>query len=203
MQQILSGILGGAGFAFFYLILHSSLIVAGFAAIGAYTAGVLIFSRKKQQPAIEISEMGGLDKEGLARVIKEGRAKVDRLHELAEATTGPESRKKVELIAGLAKKIIDDLNEQPGDIKRARQFLNYYLDTTIRILERYTDISGKNIQSAEVAASLQKVESMLDGIRAVFEKQLAGLMQDDILDLDTELTLLQNTLKMEGMTNEK
>jgi len=44
---------------------------------------------------------------------------------------------------------------------------------------------------------------MLDSIHAVFEKQLAGLMQDDILDLDTELTLLQNTLKMEGMTNEK
>jgi 5-bromo-4-chloroindolyl phosphate hydrolysis protein len=203
MEQILSGILGGVGFMAFYLALHASLPVAGIAAAGAYGAGILIFSKRKKRAELDISETGGLDKEGVDQVIKEGRQKVDRLKSLAQATTAPESRKKVEGLAILAQKIIDDLKEQPGDIKRARQFLNYYLDTTIRILERYTEISGKNVQSAEAAASLQKVESMLDSIHAVFEKQLAGLMQDDILDLDTELTLLQNTLKMEGMTNEK
>jgi 5-bromo-4-chloroindolyl phosphate hydrolysis protein len=187
----------------FYLALHASLPVAGIAAAGAYGAGIMIFSTKKKPAALDISETSGLDKDGVDRVIREGQEKVDRLHKLAGATTGAESRKKVEGLAILAQKIIDDLKEQPGDIKRARQFLNYYLDTTIRILERFTEISGKNVQSAEVAASLEKVESMLDSIHAVFEKQLAGLMQDDILDLDTELTLLQNTLKMEGMTNEK
>lgn len=203
MQQILSGILGGVGFAFFFLALHSSMLLACIAAIAAYGAGFLIFSTNKKRPPIEISETSGLDQAGIDRVIKEGQAKVDRLHELAKATAGAESKEKVERLAGIAREIIDDLKEQPGDIKRARQFLNYYLDTTIRILERYTDISNKNVKSSEAAASLRKVESMLDGVQAVFEKQLAGLMQDDILDLDTELTLLQNTLKMEGLANEK
>jgi len=122
----------------FYLALHASLPVAGIAAAGAYGAGIMIFSTKKKPAALDIRKRAGLIKTASTGSLEKARKKVDRLHKLAGATTGAESRKKVEGLAILAQKIIDDLKEQPGDIKRARQFLNYYLDTTIRILERFT-----------------------------------------------------------------
>jgi len=157
----------------------------------------MIFSTKKKPAALDISETSGLDKDGVDRVIREGQEKVDRLHKLAGATTGPKAGKKVEGLAILAQKIIDDLKEQPGDIKRARQFLNYYLDNHHQDSRAFhRNQRQKTCSRPRWPLPWKKVESMLDSIHAVFEKaSFAGLMQDDILDLDTELTLLQNTLK--------
>ena len=35
-------------------------------------------------------------------------------------------------------------------------------------------------------------------IRQTFDRQLANLLEDNLLDINTELTVLKNTMKMEG-----
>jgi hypothetical protein len=39
---------------------------------------------------------------------------------------------------------------------------------------------------------------MIEQIGIAFEKQLNKLLENDVMDLDVEITLLENMLKMEG-----
>ena len=47
--------------------------------------------------------------------------------------------------------------------------------------------------------SLAKAERMLDDIQRAFEKQLSALLWDDVLDLDTELSVLEENIELENL----
>jgi 5-bromo-4-chloroindolyl phosphate hydrolysis protein len=79
-----------------------------------------------------------------------------------------------------------------------KQFTNYYLDATKKIVEQYADLSLRPNPSAEVTKTLGKIEGMLASIRHTFDRQLGTLMEDRLLDLNAELAVLKNTMKMEG-----
>ena len=125
--------------------------------------------------------------------------KVKVLKDLEAKITNKVVTQKIEGIIEVVEKIFDDLKKDPKDVKTARQFLIYYLDATINILERYHSICSTNISSIEIKKSLDNVESLLDTIKDGFEKQLIKLLNDDILDLDTEIKLLDQTMKSEGL----
>ena len=73
------------------------------------------------------------------------------------------------------------------------------MDSTLKIVDKYIDLSARGIKSADLVQSLAKVEELLDTIYHAFEKQLEILVKDDVMDLDTELKLLESTIKMEGL----
>ncbi|HTY01638.1 MAG TPA: 5-bromo-4-chloroindolyl phosphate hydrolysis family protein [Bacteroidota bacterium] len=199
MKEILSGGLGGVVFGILYLGLSIPLPFALGGAVAGYVAGRLLVSKAKQQ--------GGIDTEGdrqaYSQMIAEGEEKVKTLTSLAASVKKPEIRDKCMHLAQVASKVINDVKESPKDAKRVRQFLNYYLNATCTILERYTELSSRNLNSSEVQAGLAKVEALLDSIQHVFEQQLVAVAQDEILDLDTEIKLLQQTLQLDNLTSAK
>ena len=94
--------------------------------------------------------------------------------------------------------IFDYLGKNPGDIPKARQFINYYLDATEKIVKQYVELSGRKDKTKEIEDSLKRVEAMLDSIKETYSKQLHNLLEDDLLDLNTEITVLEKTMKFEG-----
>mgnify|MGYP000617635421 CR=1 FL=1 len=56
-------------------------------------------------------------------------------------------------------------------------------------------VSGENIN-----ATLHKVEGMMKTIVAAFEKQLDALFGSEALDISTDITVLENMMAREGLT---
>ena len=196
MKDIVAGGVGGVMFGVLYLAFGIPLPFAAAGAVAGYVAGRFIASRSRAQGT---GMDFGNDADAAAQMIAEGEKQVKNLKSIADSIQKPEIREKAQGLASLAKRIVDGLQESPKDAKRVRQFLNYYLGTTCTILQRYAELTSRNITSNEVSAALAKVEGMLDSIQHVFEQQLAAAAQDDVLDLDTELGLLEQTLKMESL----
>jgi hypothetical protein len=200
MKDILPGGLGGLIFGVLYLALNVPLAFALGGAVGGYVAGRFFVSRSR-------GDDGGIifaeDAEAAASVISGGEKQVKVLKELADTVVKPEVRAKCQGLAALAEKIMTNLKENPKDVKRARQFLNYYLNATCTILQRYTELASRNIKSPEVGQTLTKVEGILDSIQHAFEQQLVAAAQDEILDLDTEMKLLEQTLQLENLNSAK
>jgi len=94
--------------------------------------------------------------------------------------------------------IFDYIKKNPGKVNKVRQFTSYYLDATKKIIEQYVELSGRRDRTPEIEQALQKVEGMLDLIKHTFDRQMANLLEDNLLDINTELTVLKNTMKMEG-----
>lgn len=164
--------------------------------IAGIAAGLLIF--KPQKKPDERMAYSGITPEMVNEALREGKAMVANLRSIGSRVANPLVQFKVKQIADVADKILDDIRSDPGDLKAARPFLNYYLDSTVKILERYAELSDKKVLDKDVAQALKRVEGLLDSIRLSFHKQLAKLQENDMLDLDTEMAVLERTIRLDS-----
>ncbi len=133
-----------------------------------------------------------------ADVIRDG---MEKLRQISNTTRMIQSNEVAAKIRGICKvgvDIFDYIKKNPGKINKVRQFNNYYLDATKKIIGQYVELSGRPDRTPEIEQAIQKVEGMLDLIRQTFDRQMANLLEDNLLDINTELTVLKNTMKMEG-----
>ncbi len=132
------------------------------------------------------------------KAVKEGLEKLRNLRNKTRMITSNEVATKVQDICKTGADIFDYLGKNPGDISKARQFINYYLDATEKIVNQYVELSARKDKTPEIEDSLKKVESILDSIKDTYSKQLQNLLENDLLDLNTEITVLEKTMKYEG-----
>lgn len=100
------------------------------------------------------------------------------------------------------RKIIAQVVASPEKLPQIRKFMNYYLPTTLKLLNAYdrmdsTGVSGDNIDSTK-----GKIEEMLDTIVVAFDKQLDSLFADEALDISTDITVMEQLLAREGLGGE-
>jgi 5-bromo-4-chloroindolyl phosphate hydrolysis protein len=198
---IAAGIAGGTVFLVFLFILNLGIPLAALAGLAALAAGYFLFRPSRKTEIV----VGTLDvsNEMLDQVLKEGRQKLDQLKKLTAKITVDSARDKAQHICELTGKILDDITQDPKDIKPERQFLNYYLDATLKILKRYVDLSRNKVTSGSFQDVLSRVENTLGTLVEAYEKQLSRLMEDDVMDLETEIAVLDNMMKMENLGTKK
>ena len=99
----------------------------------------------------------------------------------------------------VTRKIIDHVVEQPKKLSQIRKFMNYYLPTTLKILNAYDRMSAAGISGTNIDTTKDKVEDMLETIVRAFDKQLDALFGDEALDISTDITVLEQMLAREGI----
>lgn len=130
--------------------------------------------------------------------VRQGIEKLRNIRNLTLKITSNDVAKQIQDICKTGAEIFEYIRKNPDDLKKARQFINYYLDTTEKIVNRYVQLSSAKEKSADVGTSLKKVEETLASINETYQKQLNNLLEDDVLDLNTEIKVLETTMKMGG-----
>lgn len=199
-RQIVACGIGCGVFILSYIVSNLPVIISIGAAIGGYTAGLLLVKIKKEK--ILSVEMNNTDRANVVQILKDATIKVSTIRILQQKVTKVTVKTALDKVTVIANGIVEDIRNDPSDAKRARQFLNYYLDAVIRIMTRYTDLIERNIRSIEALEATDKVEKLLLTLEGAFQKQRAALASNDVLDLDTEISLLDKTLGMEGLKDE-
>lgn len=95
--------------------------------------------------------------------------------------------------------IIDYIRENPAKIMSAKKFLSYYLDTAAKICRKYMEFNKTISTSDEAAEMYEHTDKGLALLVEGFEKQFAKLMEDDLLDIETDIAVLENTIKWDGL----
>ena len=98
-------------------------------------------------------------------------------------------------IAALARQILKMLEEDPRDLRRARKFLNVYLDGAKQVVEGYAKTHGR-VSAPELEDNFRRV---LVTIEEVFTEQQQKLLETDVTDLDVQIEVLTTQLKREGV----
>jgi len=191
------GIGGVAAFLVALLILRMGFVYAAGLGVAVWVGLSLVLS--EGQSVGQVPKSTGISAEQVSRIIRDGERKVASMRRQARRIDDRSVRDKVRSIAEVAERIFADLREDPKDVRAARRFLEYYLDATLLVVERYVDLSSKGSQSADVQQVLGKFGDLLDTIQSTFEKQLDRLLRDDVLDLDTDITVLKQMMEMEGL----
>lgn len=98
-------------------------------------------------------------------------------------------------IVALARRILNMLEEDPRDLRRARKFLNVYLDGAKQVTEGYAKTHTRAV-SPELEDNFRRV---LATIEEVFQEQQQKLLETDVTDLDVQIEVLTTQLKREGV----
>jgi len=198
LAGIIAGIAAGAVLLGLYFLLQFSLIITVALALASYFGIYLIlFAIRPKDRFINLGD--GINAEMLQTVLRESEEKIGELQKMEKQIKDEQIRSKIDHIIGTVQKIYENIRKDPEKMKIAKQFLSYYFDTCISIVKKYTQLSSQEVQSNEISKALQKAEIMLSSIDVAFEKQLAKLLSNDVMDLDVEIETLEKTFKAEDL----
>ena len=94
----------------------------------------------------------------------------------------------------LARSVVDLLEEDPRDLRRARRFLNVYLSGAQQVTERWAQAPPRSAPPEFE----ERFRNVLGTIETVFEDQRRHLLEDEVLDLDVQIEVLSRQLGREG-----
>jgi 5-bromo-4-chloroindolyl phosphate hydrolysis protein len=193
LSNLYSALIGGGVFVITYFLLKVGFIVSLVFTVAGYAAAIfLVFPSKKEEKAAELEDT-------LRVVLKEGEEKLKLMRSLAYQVKNDFMRLKISEMYDIGHQIFETVKKKPKDVRSVQQFSSYYLDTTIKIIRKYLELSKHTSYSTEVQSAVQKVESTLNNAQLAFKKQLENLVREDVLDLDTEMSILEETLELEGL----
>lgn len=100
-----------------------------------------------------------------------------------------------------AREIFRTVAEQPAKAPQIRRFMDYYLPTTLKMLSGYSKMNERNVTGQQAQETRRQIESAAAVVEKAFKKQLNNLYQDDILDISTDVEVLETLLKADGLTD--
>ncbi len=195
--NILAGIIGGTFFLLFIYVVEGNMVLRLSISLGigilAYVGTILLFANRKT--ISEYKGYVGISKEFVLQTLRDGRMLISDIVLLHKRLP---NLKQVVGIVDKANKIFDHFERNPKNLKMSKPFIFNMLNTTITILEKYYNIYSQGLNTPELKDIMDKAEVALDKIQSGFERQLVKILQDStVLDLDTELSILEDTMSME------
>ena len=194
-NYIYSAILGGAFFAVPYVALGIELLPSVAISAAAYGAGTLIF---KDRNKLDLS----LDKKNLYDILKEAKEETLQISNISKQIEDKGVVENIEQICDISNKIIDTLSKNPNKLGQARNFLNYYLPVTIKILTRYDEIENQRLNTTESKEFMESVKKMTEKIKNAFNEQLNNMYQTEMIDTDAEIKVFESMLKSDGFLDD-
>ena len=137
----------------------------------------------------------------VAALIKERDRAVSEMRRLNDNIPDPRLSQQIDHLEEVTGKIVDQVVSQPKKLPQIRRFMDYYLPTTLKLLNAYDRMSGTGVSGENIDTTLAKVEGMMRTIVAAFEKQLDSLYGAEALDISTDITVLENMIAREGLVD--
>lgn len=117
-----------------------------------------------------------------------------------DAIEDEEMSRKIDRIEEITRKIFSYQKKKPEKAGQLRTFLNYYLPTTLKILNAYAQMEEQGVEGANITAAKERIEGMMDKVVEGFEKQLDRLFENEAMDITTDVQVLEQMLEKDGLS---
>ena len=131
--------------------------------------------------------------------MKERDRAVSEMHRLNDSIEDPSISAQIDHLESATKKIIAYVVDHPEKLPQIRRFLNYYLPTTLKLLNAYDRMDAVGVSGANIDGTMGKIETIMDTIVTAFDRQLDALFGDEALDISTDITVMEQMLAREGI----
>lgn len=173
-----------------------SLVVSLGTGIGALAGCLLCYGIDPQYSRPKGSGTYGLTAEQVIEALEEAEVKITNIEIASRGIREVELKERLNRIIAKARDILDIVEDDPRDLRRARKFMKVYLEGTEKVTQGYVKMHP-NSQDAKLDDNFRNV---LKTIEDVFDEQHDKLLENDMLDLDIQIEVLQAQLKHEGVT---
>ena len=132
-------------------------------------------------------------------IVKEGRVALKEMGRLYNSIPKPEIRSRINQLMAVSDQIIRDAIDDPADVPQIRKFLDFYLPTTIRLLNAYDRMSAQEYAGENITGSMERIEEMLDTTIEAYKKQLDALFANQAANIQIDIDTMNTMLAREGL----
>lgn len=195
IRQMVLGLAGGLAAFGLGLILKMPLVLVLVLAPATYMGVYMATKPQLKIGSVKLAEDNG---EEMKQLMQDAFEDLEVLDKGAKSLQDPQIK---QLSAGLYRSgvaIFEHLQENPDKIPLARRFINYYLETASGLVSKYDKISRSKVKGDSISKARTHVVQGLEVLTDAFDKQFEHLMQGEIMDITTDVKVLQQTYKTEA-----
>ena len=126
-----------------------------------------------------------------------------RIRRANDAIADEELSAKIDRLEEITARIFRAVEEDPKKQGRIDTFLNYYLPTTQKLLDSYAEFEAAGVEGENLRQAKARIESTMDLIIKGFEHQLDELYKADVLDVDSDIRVMETMLERDTASVEK
>jgi len=134
-------------------------------------------------------------------IIQKGEDFIKEIHGNKVAISEYDLTIKLSHLESILKKIFKRVEKHPEVVPQMRKMMDYYLPTTIKLLQAYVQLDKQAIQGVNILSAKTEIEGSIDTLTLAYEKLLDDLFEDIMLDVSTDISVLNTMLAQDGLTN--
>ena len=136
------------------------------------------------------------------KIVQAGDEYVRKIKAANDAIPGEVISAKISRMELLVDRIFDRVEQNPDSVNDMRRMMDYYLPTTMKLLEAYEELDAQPVQGENIISSKKEIEDTIDTLNLAFEKLLDSLFQDTAWDVSSDISVLHTMLAQEGLTED-
>ena len=173
------------------------IIALGISVLCYFAAG-LVFRGKVVEVPREISFEKSGDRAADA-MLSLGQGYIRRLDEIGKTIVDTKITGQIANLQEISIQIFEFIRANPGHARKINTFMDYYYPTAIKFLESYAKFDAKSVKGENISVTMAKISESLGKIEEAFAHQLDSLYSDKALDISTDIAVLENIMKSEGV----
>lgn len=138
--------------------------------------------------------------EDVQKVIEEGNRYIEEIRRSNDAIPGVEISNKIYHLENVIRRIFQRVEKHPELINDLHKFMDYYLPTTMKLLNAYEELDKQDMQGENIKTAKQEIENTLDTINVAFENLLDSFYKETAWDVSSDISVLKTMFAQEGLT---
>ena len=175
------------------------LIAAGIALL----VGRIVFimaqglDTSKEAPVQQVIPKTG--DEAVDSLVEKGQEMLAQIRKENDLIPDTELTAQMNQLENVANRIFHTVAEQPAKAPQIRRFMDYYLPTTLKMLSGYRKMDERQVAGKNAQETRSQIREAMNTVLKAFDKQLDALYQDDMLDLSTDIDVMETMLRQDGL----
>ncbi len=105
----------------------------------------------------------------------------------------------IDHIESVTRSIFEQVSGRPEKEQQIHTFMNYYLPTTLKLLNAYAELEKMPTAGENIVSSRKRIEDMLDRLVFAFDKQLNDLFDAEAKDISSDIRVLETMMARDGI----
>ncbi len=164
--------------------------------IGIMGSGLDLGSNKQAKKEEILPETGD---PAADEVIKKGAEMMAQIREENDLIPDPALSQQMDDLERLCGQIFRTVAEKPRKAPQIRRFMEYYLPTTLKMLKSYRVMDQREVTGQNAQEARSRIVKAMGVVLAACQRQLETLYHDDMLDVTTDIDVLEQMLKRDGL----
>ena len=133
-------------------------------------------------------------------LLGKGRAMIMEIREENKKIPDTSLTSKLNQLENQCAEIFRAVYDKPAKASQIRKFMDYYLPTTLKMVKGYRVLGERNVAGEDAAAARRRIDDALGVVLKGCQKMLDNLYRDDVLDITTDIDVLEQMLRRDGLT---